>query len=326
MRRREFLGVVAGAAAWPIAARAQQPAMPVIGFLHSGSADQYVERLATFRRGLSEAGLVEGQNVAVEYRWADGQVDKLPALAADLVQRQVAVIATPFSTDAALAARAATKTIPIVFVSSADTVGIGLVASLNRPGGNITGVTTLNTELAPKRLELLRTLVPGAVRYFALVNPTSDLAEPFIRDIEAAAATLGIRIELLRASNDRELEDVFAGIRQPSRGVLISSTDALFFVRRERIAALAISHGLPTIFDARTYVVAGGLMSYAGVDTDMMLLMVSYVGRILKGEKPADLPVVQPTKFALTINLKTAKALGLDVPPALLATVDETIE
>ena len=326
MRRREFLGVVAGTAAWPIAARAQQPAMPVIGFLHSGSADQYVERLATFRRGLSEAGLVEGQNVAVEYRWADGQVDKLPALAADLVQRQVAVIATPFSTDAALAARAATKTIPIVFVSSADTVGIGLVASLNRPGGNITGVTTLNTELAPKRLELLRTLVPGAVRYFALVNPTSDLAEPFIRDIEAAAATLGIRIELLRASNDRELEDVFAGIRQPSRGVLISSTDALFFVRRERIAALAISHGLPTIFDARTYVVAGGLMSYAGVDTDMMLLMVSYVGRILKGEKPADLPVVQPTKFALTINLKTAKALGLDVPPALLATVDETIE
>ena len=326
MRRREFLGVVAGTAAWPIAARAQQPAMPVIGFLHSGSADQYVERLATFRRGLSEAGLVEGQNVAVEYRWADGQVDKLPALAADLVQRQVAVIATPFSTDAALAARATTKTIPIVFVSSADTVGIGLVASLNRPGGNITGVTTLNTELAPKRLELLRTLVPGAVRYFALVNPTSDLAEPFIRDIEAAAATLGIRIELLRASNDRELEDVFAGIRQPSRGVLISSTDALFFVRRERIAALAISHGLPTIFDARTYVVAGGLMSYAGVDTDMMLLMVSYIGRILKGEKPADLPVVQPTKFALTINLKTAKALGLDVPPALLATVDETIE
>ena len=326
MRRREFLGVVAGTAAWPIAARAQQPAMPVIGFLHSGSADQYVERLATFRRGLSEAGLVEGQNVAVEYRWADGQVDKLPALAADLVQRQVAVIATPFSTDAALAARAATKTIPIVFVSSADTVGIGLVASLNRPGGNITGVTTLNTELAPKRLELLRTLVPGAVRYFALVNPTSDLAEPFIRDIEAAAATLGIRIELLRASNDRELDEVFTGISQSSRGVLISSTDALFFVRRERIAALAISHGLPTIFDARTYVVAGGLMSYAGVDTDMMLLMVSYIGRILKGEKPADLPVVQPTKFALTINLKTAKALGLDVPPALLATVDETIE
>jgi putative tryptophan/tyrosine transport system substrate-binding protein len=326
MRRRQFFGVVAGTAAWPIMARAQPAAMPVIGFLHSGAADQYVERLAAFRRGLSEAGLVEGQNIAVEFRWADGQVDRLPALAADLVQRNVAVIATPFSTDAALAARAATKTIPIVFVSSADTVGIGLVASLNRPGGNITGVTTLNTELAPKRLELLRTLVPDATSYFALVNPTSDLAGPFIRDIEAAAATLGIRIELLRASNDRGLDEVFAGIPQPSRSVLVSSTDALFFVRRERIAELAIRHGLPTIFDARIYVVAGGLMSYAGVDTDMMLLMVSYIGRILKGEKPADLPVVQPTKFALTINLKTAKALGLDVPPTLLATVDETIE
>jgi putative ABC transport system substrate-binding protein len=326
MRRRQFFGVVAGTAAWPIMARAQPAAMPVIGFLHSGAADQYVERLAAFRRGLSEAGLVEGKNIAVEFRWADGQVDRLPALAADLVQRNVAVIATPFSTDAALAARAATKTIPIVFVSSADTVGIGLVASLNRPGGNITGVTTLNTELAPKRLELLRTLVPDATSYFALVNPTSDLAGPFIRDIEAAAATLGIRIELLRASNDRGLDEVFAGIPQPSRSVLVSSTDALFFVRRERIAELAIRHGLPTIFDARIYVVAGGLMSYAGVDTDMMLLMVSYIGRILKGEKPADLPVVQPTKFALTINLKTAKALGLDVPPTLLATVDETIE
>jgi putative ABC transport system substrate-binding protein len=300
--------------------------MPVIGFLHSGAADQYVERLAVFRRGLGQAGLVEGQNIAVEFRWADGQVDRLPALAADLVQRQVAVIATPFSTDAALAARAATKTIPIVFVSSADTVGIGLVASLNRPGGNITGVTTLNTELAPKRLELLRALVPNASRFFALVNPTSDLARPFIRDIEAAAATLGIRIELLRAGNDRELDEVFAGIPQPSRGVLISSTDALYFVRRERIAALAIARGLPTIFDARIYVAAGGLMSYAGDDTDMMLLMVSYVGRILKGEKPADLPVVQPTKFALTLNLKTARTLGIVVPPALLATADEIIE
>jgi ABC-type uncharacterized transport system substrate-binding protein len=326
MRRRQFLSALASTAAWPIAARAQSTAMPVIGFLHSGAADQYVERLAVFRRGLGQAGLVEGQNIAVEFRWADGQVDRLPALAADLVQRQVAVIATPFSTDAALAARAATKTIPIVFVSSADTVGIGLVASLNRPGGNITGVTTLNTELAPKRLELLRALVPNASRFFALVNPTSDLAGPFIRDIEAAAATLGIRIELLRAGNDRELDEVFAGIPQPSRGVLISSTDALYFVRRERIAALAIARGLPTIFDARIYVAAGGLMSYAGDDTDMMLLMVSYVGRILKGEKPADLPVVQPTKFALTLNLKTARTLGIVVPPALLATADEIIE
>jgi len=326
MKRREFLAGLAGTAALsPIAARAQ-PAVPVIGFLHSGAAEQYVERLATFRRGLSRAGLIEGQNIAVEYRWAEGKVDRLPALAADLVQRQVALIATPFSTDAALTAKAATKTIPIVFVSSADTVQIGLVASLNRPGGNITGVTTLNTELAPKRLELLRAVVPGANRYFALINPTSDLAGPFIRDIEAAAATLGIKIEFLRARNDSELEEAFAGVPQSSRGVLVSSTDALFFVRRERIAALAISRGLPTIFDARIYATSGGLMSYAGDDTDMMLLMVSYIGRILKGERPADLPVAQPTKFALTINLKTAKALGLDVPPALLATADEVIE
>ncbi len=326
MRRRKFLSVLAGTAFWPTAARAQQPTIPTIGFLHSGAAEQYVERLAAFRKGLGTEGLVEGRSIAVEFRWADGQVDRLPALAADLVQRKVAVIATPFSTDAALAAKPATKTIPIVFVSSADTVGIGLVASLNRPGGNITGVTTLNTELAPKRLELLRALVPDARRYFALVNPTSDLAAPFIRDIEAAAATLGIRIEFLRASNDRELEEAFAGIPPSSRGVLVSSTDALFFVRRERIAALAIRHGLPAIFDARIYAVAGGLMSYAGDDIDMMLLAVSYIGRILRGEKPADLPVAQPTKFALTVNLKTARALGLDIPPAFLATVDEVIE
>ena len=326
MRRREFLSVLAGTAIWPVATRAQQPAMPVIGFLHQGAPEQNVERLATFRKGLGQVGFVEGQNIAIEFRWAGGQFEKLPALAADLVQRGVAVIAAPFSTDAALAARAATKAIPIVFVSSADTVRIGLVASLNRPGGNCTGVTTLNTELAPKRLELLRTLVPGAVNYYALINPTSDLAAAFTGDIEAAAATLGIRIDILRASNDRELEAAFGGIPQPSRAVLISSTDAFFFVRREQIAKLAIRHGLPTIFDARIYTVAGGLMSYAGDDTDMMLLMVSYIGRILKGEKPADLPVVQPTKFALTINLKTAKALGLNVSPTLLATADEVIE
>jgi putative tryptophan/tyrosine transport system substrate-binding protein len=326
MRRREFLSVLAGTAAWPIAARAQQPAIPVIGFLHQGSPDQNIERLATFRKGLGQAGFVEGQNITIEFRWADGQVDRLPALAADLVQRQVALIATPFSTDAALAAKAATKAIPVVFVSSADPVQIGLVASLNRPGGNITGVTTLNTELAPKRLELLRNLVPNASRYFALINPTSNLAGAFIKDLETAAAILGIRIDFLRASNDRELETAFASIPQQSGSVLISSTDAFFFVRREQIATLAIRHGLPAIFDARVYTMAGGLMSYAGDDTDMMLLTVSYIGRILRGERPADLPVAQPTKFALTINLKTAKALGLNVPPALLATADEVIE
>jgi putative ABC transport system substrate-binding protein len=326
MRRREFLSVLAVAASWPLAACAQQPAIPVIGFLHQGSPDQNIERLATFRKGLGQAGFVEGQNITIEFRWADGQVDRLPALAADLVQRQVALIATPFSTDAALAAKAATKAIPVVFVSSADPVQIGLVASLNRPGGNITGVTTLNTELAPKRLELLRNLVPNASRYFALINPTSNLAGAFIKDLETAAAILGIRIDFLRASNDRELETAFASIPQQSGSVLISSTDAFFFVRREQIATLAIRHGLPAIFDARVYTMAGGLMSYAGDDTDMMLLTVSYIGRILRGERPADLPVAQPTKFALTINLKTAKALGLNVPPALLATADEVIE
>ena len=326
MKRREFLAGVAGTAVWPAAARAQQPAMPVIGFLHQGSPDQNVERVATFRKGLGQAGFVEGRNVTIEFRWANGQFDKLPAMAADLVARQVAVIATPFSTDAALAAKAATKAIPVVFVSSADVIGIGLVASLNRPGGNITGVTTLNTELAPKRLELLRQIAPAANHCFALINPTSDLAAAFTKDIAAAAATLGIGIDILRASNDREIEAAFAGIPEPSRSVLVSGTDAFFFVRREQIAALAIRHGLPAIFDARVYTKAGGLMSYAGDETDMMLQHTGYIVRILWGERPEDLPVAQPTKFALTINLKTARALGLSVPPALLATADEVIE
>ncbi len=326
MKRREFLSALAGTAVWPIAARAQQPAMPVIGFLHQGSPDQNVERVAAFRKGLGQAGFVEGQNVGIEFRWAGGQFDRLPALAADLVARQVAVIATPFSTDAALAAKAATRAIPVVFISSANPVEIGLVASLNRPGGNITGVTTMNTELAPKRLELLRELAPNANHCFALINPTSDLAAAFTKDISAAAATLGIGIDVLRASNDSEIEAAFARIPQPSRSVLVSSTDAFFFVRREQIATLAIRRGLPAIFDARVYTKAGGLVSYAGDDTDMTLQLAGYIARILKGERPQDLPVAQPTKFALTINLKTAKALGLSVPPALLATADEIIE
>jgi ABC-type uncharacterized transport system substrate-binding protein len=324
MRRRELLSVIAGAAAWPFAARAQQPAMPVIGFLHQGSPEQNVERVATFRKGLSQAGLIEGQNVAVEFRWANGEFDKLPALAAELVQRQVTVITTPFSTDAALAAKAVTNTIPIVFLTSADPVRIGLVASLNRPGGNTTGVTTLNTELAPKRLGLLRDLVPDAGRYLALTNPTSSLVEGFTRDLDAAAAGLGIRVDILRATNDRELEAAFADI--PRHSVLISSTDAFFFVRREQIAALAIRYGVATIFDAPAYTRAGGLMSYSGEDLNLMLLTTGYINRVLRGENPADLPVAQPTKFVLTINLKTAKALGLNVPQTLLATADEVIE
>ena len=296
----------------------------MIGFLHQGSADQNIERIATFRQGLAQAGFVENKNVAIEFRWAEGRFDRLQSLAAELVQRQVSVIATPFSTDAALAAKAATTTIPIVFLTSADPVQIGLVPSLNKPGGNVTGVTTLNTELAPKRLEFLRDLVPDAARYFALVNPTSNLAENFTRDIEAAGTRLGIRIELAKASNETELEAAFAGI--PPQSLLVSGTDAFFFVQRERIAALTVRYRVPSAFDAPAYTRAGGLLSYSGDDTNLLLLTASYVGRILKGEQPSDLPVAQPTKFVLTINLKTAKALGVRVPPTLLARADEVIE
>jgi putative tryptophan/tyrosine transport system substrate-binding protein len=324
MKRRELLSVLAGAAVWPVRVRAQQPAMPVIGFLHQGSADQNVERIATFRQGLMQAGFVEHKNVAIEFRWAEGKFERLPALAAELVQWQVAIFATPFSTDAALAAKAATTTIPIVFLTSADPVQVGLVPSLNRPGGNVTGVTTINNELGPKRLELLRDLVPNAVHYFALINPTSALAEKFTRDIEAAATRLGIHIEIAEASNEAELEAAFAGI--PPQSLMVSSTDAFFFVQRHRIAALAVRYSVPSAFDAPAYTRAGGLLSYSGEDLNLLLLTTSYVGRILKGEQPADLPVAQPDKFVLTINLKTAKALGVRVPPTLLARADEVIE
>ena len=282
--------------------------MPIIGF-HRGSPEQYVERVATFR-DLARQDL-SGQNVAVDCRVANGRYEKLPGLAAELVQLQVAVITSPFSTDAALAAKAATNTIPIVFLSSADPVQIGLVASLNRPGGNTTGVTTLNTELAPKRLELLRELVPNPNGYFALINPLSNLAPGFIRDIEVAAGALGIRVEILRASSEREYETGIAGI--PRRSVLICSTDALFFVRREQIAALAIRYGVATIFDAPAYTKAGGLVSYSADDQGLMLLATGYIARILKGEKPADLPVAQPTKFVLrTAKVSTCNLLAAD--------------
>jgi putative ABC transport system substrate-binding protein len=326
VKRREFITLVGGAAVWPLAARAQQPGLPVIGFLHQGSPNQNVERVAIFRDGLRKAGFLEGQNIAIEFRWAEGRVETLKALAAELVQRQVAVIVTPFSTDGALAAKAATKTIPIVFETSADPVEIGLVASLNRPGGNTTGITSLNVELAPKRLELLRDVVPDARRYFALLNPTGNLAGGFTKALGAAAATLAIQIDVLRASTDPEIEAAFAAIPEKSGSVLVSGTDAFFFLRREKITALAARHGVPTIFDAPAYTKAGGLMSYGADDVDLMLLTASYTGRVLKGQQPADLPVMQPTKFVLTINLKTAKALGLNVPQALLATAEEIFE
>ncbi len=306
--------------------RAQQAAMPVIGFLHSSSPEENVRRLGAFLEGLHESGFVEGRNVAIEYRWALGHTEKLQALAADLVRRQVAVIATPGSTVASVAAKQATSTIPIVFTSGSDPVELGLVASLNHPGGNLTGVTSVNADISAKRLGLLRELVPQAMRYFALVNPASQLAEPFTRDLQAGAARLGIQIEVLRASTDAEIEALFSGLPRQGGSVLVSSPDAFLYSRRKQLAALALSFHVPASFDVRDYVDAGALVSYGADYLNVMQLAGSYTGRILKGEKPADLPVVQPEKFELVINLKTARALGLSVPPTLLATADDVVE
>jgi putative tryptophan/tyrosine transport system substrate-binding protein len=327
MKRRQFITLIGGAAAsWPIAARGQQPAMPVVGFLHSGSPEQNAKRLAAFHKGLNEAGFVDGQNVTIEYRWAAGQNDKLAGLVADLIRRQVAVIATPGSTPAAVAAKKATTTVPIVFGAGSDPVELGLVPNLNHPGGNVTGVTSLNAEVTAKRLGVIRELVPQATRYFALINPTSQLAEPFIKDLQAGAARLGIQIEILRASTDAEIEAAFAHLPQQAGSVLVFGPDTFFYIRREHIAALAARHVVPTIFDVRDYAEAGGLASYGADFLNVMELAGNYTARILKGEKPADLPVVLAAKFELAINLKTAKVLGIAVPPTLLALADEVIE
>jgi putative ABC transport system substrate-binding protein len=326
MRRREFISLLGSAAAWPIAARAQQPPMPMIGFLHAASAEQNVQRLAAYRKGLAEAGFAEGQNVAIEFRWADGHLDRLPDLAANLIRRQVAVIATPGSTDAAVAAKSATTTIPIVFGTGGDAVALGLVASLNRPGGNVTGITSMNAEIAAKRLGLIRDLAPQAVHYFALVNPTSVLTDPFIKDLQAGAANLGLHAEILHASTDVEIHAAFAKLPQQPGTVLLVNTDAFFFSRHTQIATLAVHHALPAMFDNREYAVAGGLVSYGADFLNVMQLAGVYTGRILKGEKPADLPVMQSTKYELVINLKTAKALGLKISDNLLSIADEVIE
>jgi putative tryptophan/tyrosine transport system substrate-binding protein len=326
IRRREFITLIGGAAAWPLAARAQQSALPVIGFLHSGVPEQNVKRMTAWRKGLQEAGFVEGQNVAIEYRWAAGRNEKLPELAADLIHRQVAVIATAGSTPAALAAKAATTTIPVVFGAGADPVELGLVPSLNRPGGNVTGVTSLNAEVAAKRLGLFRELVPQAARYFALVNPTSALAELFIKDLRAGAATVGIHVDILRASTDGEIEAAFASLAQQTGNAMVFGPDAFFFIRRAKIAALMAHHAIPSVHDARDYVEAGALMSYGADFLSVMQLAGGYTGRVLKGEKPADLPVMLSTKFELVLNLKTAKTLGLAIPDRVLALADEVIE
>jgi putative tryptophan/tyrosine transport system substrate-binding protein len=323
--RRKFLATLGGAAAWPLVARAQQ-AMPVIGFLSSALPGPYAHILAAFRSGLKEAGYVEGRSVAIEYRWAEGQNDRLPGLVADLVRRQVALIVAT-GTPESLAAKAATRTIPIVFHVGIDPADIGLVPSLNRPGGNLTGVTNLNAEIGPKRLELLRELLPTAQGMALLVNPTSPtIAETLSRELQAAAPFLGLQVHRLQASNEREIDDAFASLVRLRASALVIAPDVYFNTRIEQLAALALRQAMPTIYQFRAFAVAGGLMSYGGDLRESYRHVGLYAGRILKGTEPADLPVYQARKVELIINLKTAKVLGLEVPPTLLARADEVIE
>ncbi len=325
MRRRKMIGLLGASLAWPLAARAQRPGMPVIGFLGTRASGDDPQLLTAFRQGMKEAGYVEGQNVAIEYRFAENQYDRLPALAADLVRRQVAVIAA--NGPAALTAKAATATIPIVFTAGFDPVEIGLVASLNRPGGNITGVSILDVELGPKRLELLHELMPTATIMALLVNPTNPtLAEATTKDAQGVARTLGLALDVLHASTDRDFDAVFTAVAALRAGALVMGPDALFTSRSAQLAALALRHAVPTIYQFREFAAAGGLMSYGGRITDGFRLVGVYAGRILKGEKPADLPVQQSAKVELIINMKTAKSLGLTIPPTILARADEVIE
>jgi putative ABC transport system substrate-binding protein len=325
--RREFLIALGGTALlWPIATRAQQKAMPVIGYLNSGSPGTTAPFVAAFRQGLSETGYVEGQNVAIEYRWAEGHYDRLPTLAADLVGRKVDLIAASGGIVSARAAKSATATIPIVFVSGDDPVATGLVASLARPGGNLTGVSFLVVELNPKRLELLSELVPEAKVIALLVNPNNSNAERIMREGREAARAKGVQLPILKAGTENEIDAAFASLAQLHAGALLVGNDPFFNSRRERLVALASRHAVPAIYEGRESAAAGGLVSYGPSFTAVYRQVGSYVGKILKGAKPADLPVQQPTKFELVINLKTAKALGLTVPQAILARADEVIE
>ena len=326
MRRRAFLAAVGSAAAWPLAARAQQPTMPVVGFLNSTSPAPWAYLVAAFRRGLGDAGYVEDRNVAIEYRWAEGQYDRLPVLAADLVRRQVAVIVATGGSSSGLAAKAATSTIPIVFTSG-DPVRGGLVASLSRPGGNATGVVvTVGTAMEGKRLGLLREMVPTATLIAVLLNPGTLIFETQLNDVQEAARAVGQHIHILHANSEREVDTAFAKMVEVRAGALLVAADPIIFGQRDRLVALAARHAVPAIYELREYAVVGGLMSYGTNLVDAYHLVGIYTGRVLKGEKPADLPVVQSTRFEFVINLKTAKALGLTVPPTLLARADEVIE
>ena len=326
MQRRQFIALLGGAATWPLAARAQQTALPVIGFINSASSQGYVTQVEAFLKGLGEGGYVEGRNVAIEYRWADSKHDRLPALAADLVHRQVTVIAAT-TTAAAVAAKAATTTIPIVFEMGGDPVRVGIVSNLARPGGNITGVTNLNVVVAPKRLELLHEMVPNARVMALLIDPTDPTsAETTTRDVQAVARSIGLELHVLNASTERDFDAIFANVVQLRAGGLVIGASALFISQAEQLAALAVRYAVPTAFETREFAAAGGLMSYSGNLTDSYRLAGLYTARILKGEKPGDLPVQLGTKAELQINLKTAKALGITVPLPLSGRADELFE
>ena len=328
MRRREFITLLGGAAAaWPLVARAQQAAMPVIGFLHPASPDRFADRLRGFRQGLKDAGYVEGENVAIEYRWADNQFDRLPALAAELVRRQVSVIAALGGPVPALAAKAATAIIPVVFLVAEDPVKLGLVASLARPSGNLTGINFFNAELGAKRLELLRTLVPGAARVAILVNPANaQTTETTLRDLEPAGRAMGLQLQVLNASSSRDIDKAFEALARDRPDAVFVSLDTSFADRRVQLVHLASRHVIPATYALRDFVEAGGLMSYGTNFVDAYRQAGAYTGRILKGAKPADLPVVQSSKFELVINHQTARILGLTVPQSLLVAADEVIE
>jgi putative ABC transport system substrate-binding protein len=318
--------MLGGVMALPLAARAQQPAMPVIGFLNSSALESRADQLRAFRQGLVEIGYTEGQNVLIEYRWAENQIDRLPALAADLARRQVSVIVAGGSPSAALAAKSVTTTIPIVFVNAADPVRIGLVASLNRPGGNVTGVTTVSAELGAKRLGILRDLLPSATSIAMLVNPNRPGVDTQMAQAEEATRALGLALHILKAGHERDFDAVFRTIVQLGAGALVVAPDALFTDRRDQIVALARRYSVPTFYELREFVTAGGFISYGASSLDEYRQGGTLAGRILKSEKPADLPVLQPTKFELVINMKTAKQLGLTIPSGILAIADEVIE